>query len=98
MTFKRRSRIDLQFTVAEKIAMYRSTWELDLYVRQHIADLVDERRSCSPIIQSVGGLASPLTQLRHRLGIGLIKAGEALAGCDVARGLPTSPAGPAMWE
>jgi len=78
--------------------MYRSTWELDAYIRQHIADLAAERRACSPIARGVDGPPGPITQLRHRLGIGLIKAGEALAGCDVARGLPTSPAGPTMWE
>ena len=77
--------------------MYRSTWELDAYVRYHIADLVDDRQTCSPITQNVDGLASPMTRLRHRLGIGLIKVGQALAGYDMARGLPTSPAGPAMW-
>lgn len=75
--------------------MYRSTWELDAYIRHHIADLVDERRACSPIARSVTGLPSPMTQLRQRLGIALIKVGRALAGYDAVRGLPTSPARPA---
>ena len=77
--------------------MYRSTWELDAYIRHHIADLADERRACSPIARSVGRLPGPMTQLRHRLGIGLIKIGHALAGYDAVRGLPTSPARPATW-
>jgi hypothetical protein len=77
--------------------MYRSTWELDVYARHHIADLADERRACSPITQSLAGPASPMTQLRHRLGIGLIKVGHALAGVDTGRGLPTSPPRPAAW-
>ena len=77
--------------------MYRSTWELDAYVRQHIAELADERRACSPIAQSADRLPSLLTQLRHRLGIGLIKVGQALAGYDGVRGLPTSPPRPATW-
>jgi hypothetical protein len=38
-----------------------------------------------------------MTQLRHRLGIALIKVGHALAGCDAVRGLPTAPARPAIW-
>jgi hypothetical protein len=77
--------------------MYRSTWELDVHIRQHIADLADERRACSPIAESAGRLPSPMTQLRHRLGIGLIKVGQALAGYDGVRGLPTSPPRPATW-
>jgi hypothetical protein len=77
--------------------MYRSTWELDAYVRHHIADLADDRRTCSRITRGVAGLPSPVTQLRHRLGIGLIKVGHALAGYDGVRGLPTAPARPATW-
>ena len=77
--------------------MYRSTWELDVYARHHIADLADERRACSPITQSVAGTASPITQLRHRLGFGLIKVGHALADHDAIRGFPTSPVRPATW-
>jgi hypothetical protein len=77
--------------------MYRSTWELATYVRHHIADLTDERRTCSPITQSDRGPASLVTQLRHRLGIGLIKAGHSLAGSDAVRGLSTPPARPATW-
>ena len=77
--------------------MYRSTWELNAYIRQHIADLAAERRACSPIARGVDGLPSPLTQLRHRLGIGFIKVGQALAGYDGVRGFPTSPPRPATW-
>jgi hypothetical protein len=77
--------------------MYRSTWELDVYARHHIADLADERRACSPITQSLAGPTSPITQLRHRLGIGLIKVGHALADYDAVRGFPTSPPRAATW-
>ncbi len=77
--------------------MYRSTWELAAYVRQHVADLADERRTCSPIAPSVDRLPGPITQLRHRLAIGLIKVGHALAGYDAVRGLSTPPARPATW-
>ena len=77
--------------------MYRSTWELATYVRHHIADLADERRACSSVRQSPGRLARPVTQVRHRLGLGLIKAGQALAGYEAIRGLPTAPARPATW-
>ena len=97
MTFPGEDAIDPQFKAVEKIAMYRSTWELATYVRHHIADLVDERRACSPITRSAERLPSPMTQLRHRLGIALIKVGQALAGYDVVRGLPTAPARPATW-
>ena len=77
--------------------MYRSTWELEAYVRHHIADLADEHRTCAPIAQRHDGPARQVTRLRHRLGIGLIKAGHALAGYDAVRGLPASPARPAAW-
>jgi hypothetical protein len=77
--------------------MYRSNWELATYVRHHIADLTDDRRSCAPITQSGQRPASLLTPLRHGLGIRLIKAGRALAGYDAMQGLSTSPARPATW-
>jgi hypothetical protein len=38
-----------------------------------------------------------VTQLRHRLGIGLIRVGHALAGYDTARRLPSPSARPATW-
>jgi hypothetical protein len=77
--------------------MYRSTWEIAAYIRHHIADIADERRACSPIAKSVGGLTSPMTQLRHRLGLGLIKVGHALAGYDAVRSLSTAPARAVTW-
>lgn len=76
--------------------MYRSNWELTAYVRDHIAFLANERRACSPT-EEEGGPASLLTQLRHRLGIGLIQLGRALAGYDTVRGLPKPPGRPAAW-
>jgi hypothetical protein len=75
--------------------MYRSHWELAALVRQRNAYLADERQICSQIDRTDDGPASPVTQLRHRLGVGLIKVGQALAGYDGVRGLPTSPPRPA---
>lgn len=77
--------------------MNRSTWEIDAYVRHHIADLADERRACSPIGRDNDRPASLIARLRHRLGIGLITVGHALAGYDTVRGLPTSSVRPATW-
>jgi hypothetical protein len=77
--------------------MYRSTWELAAYVDHHIADLADERRACSRFDQDEDRPVSLLTHLRQRLGIGLIQIGQALAGCDAVRGLPTPPTRPATW-
>jgi hypothetical protein len=77
--------------------MYRSHWELAAIVRQRNAYLAHERQVCSRIDQTGGGPASLLTQLRHRLGIGLIRVGRALAGYDTLRGLPTPPARAATW-
>ena len=88
---------DQQSKAVEMTAMYRSTWELAAYVRHHIAELADERRTCSPIIHNSEGAASPMTQVRRRLGIGLIKIGHALAGYDGVRRLSTPPARPATW-
>ena len=97
MTLPGEAPIDLQFKAVEKTAMYRSPWELAAYVRYHIADLAEERRACSPITRNVDGSSSPVTQFRHRLGIGLIKIGQTLAGYEAVRGLPTVPARPATW-
>ena len=77
--------------------MYRSNWELTVYVRDHIASLADERRTCSLIAQDNNRPARQLTRLRHRLGIGLILVGRALAGYDAVRALPTPPGQPAPW-
>ena len=77
--------------------MYRSHWELAALVRQRNAYLIEERRICSLIDRTSDGWASLVTQLRHRLGIGLIRVGHILAGYDAVRGLPTAPARPATW-
>ena len=74
--------------------MCRNHWELDSYIRHHIAHLADEHRACSPIDQHDDGPVSLLSQLRHRLGIGLILVGHALAGNDAAGGFPTPPMSP----
>lgn len=78
--------------------MYRSTWEVATYVRHHVADLAGERRACTLIMGSAGRVARPVTQIRHRLGLGLIKVGKTLAGYEAGRGLATAPARPATWE
>ena len=87
----------MQSETVENAAMYRSTWELAAYVRYHIAELADERRACSPIDGTDAGLARPVTRLRHRLGVGLIRVGHALADFEGVRGLPAPPAHPATW-
>ena len=74
--------------------MYRSNWELAVYVRHHIASLADERRSCSPINRDDDGPPSLVTRLRHRLGISLIQVGHALAGYGAVRVLSTPPGRP----
>jgi hypothetical protein len=77
--------------------MYHSSCELAVLVRHRIATLHDEREACSPIDQGDDRPASLMTQLRHRLGIVLIQVGQALAGSDAIRGLPTTPARPPAW-
>ena len=81
----------------EETVVYRSNWELTVYVRDHIASLADERRTCSLIAQNNDRPARLLTQLRHRLGISLILVGRALADYDAVRALPTPPGRPAPW-
>jgi hypothetical protein len=82
----------------EETAMYRSEWELTSYVRYRLADLADEHPARGQIDHAIVGLAmlSLLTQLRERLGIGLIRIGQALAGSDAVRGLHAPPARPAI--
>ena len=77
--------------------MYRSSSELAVLVRHRITDLQDEREACSPIDQGDGRSESFMTQLRHRLGIALIQVGQALAGSDALRGLPTPAGRPPAW-
>jgi len=77
--------------------MYRSHWEIAALVRQRNAYLADERQACSQIDRTDIRPASLVIQMRHRLGIGFIKVGHALAGYDAVRGLPTAPARPATW-
>lgn len=78
--------------------MYRSHWELAALVPQRNAYLIEERRVCSLIDRTIGGRASLVTQLQHRLGVGLIRVGHTIAGYDALRGLPTPPARPATWS
>src|SRR4051794_27905391 len=98
MTLSGDPAFDQQSESVEKTAMYRSPWELAAIVRQRNAYLARERQLCSQIDRSDDGPASLVTQLRHRLGIGLIRVGHALAGYDRVRGLPTPAARPATWE
>ena len=77
--------------------MYRSHWEIAALVRQRNAYLAEERRVCSMIDRTDNRPARLVIQMRHRLGIGFIKVGHALAGYDAVRGLPTAPARPATW-
>jgi hypothetical protein len=88
---------DQQSETVEKNAMYRSHWELAAFVRHRNKYLADERRNCSRIDQAGVGPARLVTQLRHRLGIGLIRVGRALAGDDTVRGIPIPSAQPATW-
>ena len=77
--------------------MYRSPWELAALVRQRNAYLAHERQVYSEIDWTGAGPAHLMTQLRHRLGMGLIRVGQALAGYDGVRRLPTPSAHPATW-
>jgi hypothetical protein len=77
--------------------MYRSEWELTNYVRCRLADLSDEHPARGQFDHTIVGLTmvSLLTELRQRLGIGLIRIGQALAGADAVRGLPLPSCQPA---
>jgi hypothetical protein len=75
--------------------MYRSDCELSAYVRHHIAQLANDRRSCAVLGRSGAEPAHKLAGLRRRLGLGLIQLGSALAGSDATRVLPASPLPPA---
>jgi len=77
--------------------MYRSHWELAALVCQRNAYLAHERQVCSEIDWTDAGPSSLMTQLRHRLGMALIRVGQALAGYDGVRRLPTPSARAATW-
>jgi hypothetical protein len=77
--------------------MYRSYWELDTLARHRNAEIATECQRYTQGEQSDRRIAPPtlLTTWRHRVGIGLIELGRALADCDATRGLPVPPAHPA---
>jgi hypothetical protein len=89
---------DQQSDSVEKTPMYRSPWELAAYVRHRNAYLAHERLVCSQIDRAGARPANLVTQIRHRLGIGLIRVGHALAGNDTVRGLPKAHVRPATWS
>jgi hypothetical protein len=77
--------------------MYRSHWELAALVRQRNAYLAHERHVCSEIDWTDPGPSRLVPQLRHRLGLALIRVGQALAGYNTVGRLPTPSARPATW-
>ncbi len=58
--------------------MYRSPWEVEVHVRNHIAELTHERQTAA--VQA-GCHSRPhlLTRAQHHLGLTLIQIGEHLA-------------------
>lgn len=78
--------------------MYRSSWEIATHVRHHIADLTTECQGFSPIDRTNGRAGSLLTQLRIRLGVGLIRAGRALVGSRGVDWRPGHPIGSTSWN
>lgn len=75
--------------------VYRSEWELTCYVRQRVADLAQEypkRGAASP----PAGVARRWRLARHRVGIGLIQLGQALAGADAIPRRPVASTLPAL--
>ena len=74
--------------------MHRSPYELAAHVRCQIAHLAAERRACSPLDRDHRRPANPLARLRHSVGLGLIRAGAALAGPDALPPLSVPAARP----
>lgn len=77
--------------------MYRSYWEIDALARHRIADI---RQECEHYTQVEAGKSradTPLTLLRHQLGIALIQIGQSLAEQDAKRRAPAPPSRPAVW-
>jgi hypothetical protein len=58
--------------------MYRSPWEVEVYVRNRIAQLTHDRQT---VAVQAGCHSRPdlLTRAQHRLGLTLIQIGEHLA-------------------
>jgi hypothetical protein len=77
--------------------MYRSYWELDILSRQRNAEIATacQRYTQGELSDRRVAPTTLLTTLRHRLGIGLIELGRALADGDATRGMPVPPAHPA---
>ena len=77
--------------------MFRCPMELEAIGRYRIVQVAEERQRCALIDQATAGLPSPLTQLRRRLGLGLVQTGKIIAGLETLQMLPTPQAwaGPA---
>lgn len=76
--------------------MFRSPHELAAEVRFRRERLASERALCSPIGRSIMRSPSLLSQIRSRLGVGLMRVGAAIAGAEARRGFPSSPAWPEL--
>jgi hypothetical protein len=77
--------------------MYRSYWELDTLARHRNAEIAAECQRYGPVEAGDGRANTLLTQLRRHLGITLIQLGQALAGQEARRSLPSRPSRPAIW-
>ena len=70
--------------------MFRHPYELEAHLRYQSERLAGERVRCSPMDSSDVQLTRVMTQLRKRVGVGLIRVGAIVAGGDALRGLPPS--------
>ncbi|MCC7023480.1 MAG: hypothetical protein IT338_11685 [Thermomicrobiales bacterium] len=74
--------------------MYRSDWEISMHMRHHALAIAGMRATRMSHRSRGVRLARAASRLRYRLGLGLIQAGSALAGCDARSDAP--PRRPAL--
>lgn len=55
-------------------------WDYEQYARLHISDLTAEMQHRQQAQRAAGATPVRLAQLRQRVGLALIRAGQALAG------------------
>lgn len=74
--------------------MFRHPSELEAHVRYQSERLASDWERCSQIDRADAEAPRLLSQIRRRLGVGLMRVGAAIAGVEARRDLPTPPAWP----
>ena len=65
--------------------MLRSSWDFEQYARHHISELTAEMQHRQQVQRVAPTSPGVFVHLRQRIGLALIRAGQALAGTEARR-------------